>query len=588
LFRAYKTDKGWSKPEKMGAPFNVDGANSTQPFITKDQKYIIFSSNRAGGYGKYDIWYAPLNDSLAPAKAINMGSTINTSEDDMSPFYHQATQKLVFSSNGRTGMGGFDIYSSTGDLATDQWEQVTNAGIPINSSKDDLYFIGTDDDHLWKNGWLSSDRNSSCCLEIFAFNQLSSQLFAGVVIDKVSRHPIPGAIITLKDLSTASNDPAPVAIADSNGRYHFNLVNTKNIEVKAGKAGYDSVTASYTIEGKPGLDSTVADTIMLSATRLYDPDVVRTGTDPPEKAKTGKKYEPPPEDDPGEEYDPDVAALIGTMNNQLIHFDFDEAIIQEKYFSFLDSVIDLMNMYPSLKIQIGGHTDAFGTPTYNERLGQDRTEACIRYLVNGGIAANRLSGTSFGATTPIAQETIYGKDNTSGRQMNRRVELRFVEPQSKVSGSVNRLSDKQTVQSPMAVVPQAQTTTQPETSITTEEGTNEFSIIVHYSFDKAVINNSYYRSLDTLAEMMQASPSMKLMVNGHTDTRGSDEYNLQLADERVKSCIRYLVKKGIAKDRLTGNAYGECCPIAQETVNGKDDPQARWMNRRVEFSWLKE
>ncbi|HTF30120.1 MAG TPA: OmpA family protein, partial [Flavitalea sp.] len=107
-------------------------------------------------------------------------------------------------------------------------------------------------------------------------------------------------------------------------------------------------------------------------------------------------------------------------------------------------------------------------------------------------------------------------------------------------------------------------------------------------FDKAVINNSYYRSLDTLAQLMQASPSQRLMVNGHTDTRGSDAYNLQLANERVESCIQYLVKKGIAKERFTGSAYGECCPVARETVNGKDDPKARWMNRRVEFRWLKE
>jgi outer membrane protein OmpA-like peptidoglycan-associated protein len=588
LFRARKTDKGWSKPEKMGAPFNVDGANSTQPFITKDQRYIIFSSNRPGGFGKYDIWYAPLHDSVAQSKAINMGTTINTSEDDMSPFYHQQTSKLVFSSNGRVGMGGFDIYSSTGDLSSAQWDQVNNAGIPINSSKDDLYFIATDDNNLWQNGWLSSDRNSDCCLEIFAFNQLSSQLFSGVVIDKVSRHPIPGAIITLKDLTTESNDPTPVAVADSNGRYHFNLVNTKSVQVKAGKTGYDSVTASYTIGETPGSDSTVADTIMLTATRLYDPDVVRTGTDPPEPAKTGAQYDPDREDDPGEEYPPDVKALIGTLNNQLIHFDFDEAIIQEKYFSFLDSVIDIMNMYPSLKIEIGGHTDAFGTPSYNERLGQNRTEACINYLVNGGIPASRLSGASFGATAPIAKETIYGKDNTLGRHMNRRVELRFVEPQSKVSATTKPSTGRQTVQLPPATSAAADKPAQFENGVTAADGKSEFAIIVHYSFDKAVINNSYYRSLDTLAEMMQASPSMKLTVNGHTDTRGSDEYNLQLADERVKSCIRYLVKKGIAKERLTGNAYGECCPVAQETVNGKDDPQARWMNRRVEFSWLKE
>ncbi|RYF92422.1 MAG: OmpA family protein, partial [Chitinophagaceae bacterium] len=117
---------------------------------------------------------------------------------------------------------------------------------------------------------------------------------------------------------------------------------------------------------------------------------------------------------------------------------------------------------------------------------------------------------------------------------------------------------------------------------------SEFAIIVHYSFDKSVINNSYYRSLDTLAQILEADPSLKLVVNGHTDTRGSDAYNNRLANERVQSCIRYLQNRGIAVDRLTGNAYGECCPVADEKVNGKDDPKARWQNRRVEFKWLME
>ncbi|HMF73271.1 MAG TPA: hypothetical protein VK616_17445, partial [Flavitalea sp.] len=201
LYRCFKINDGWSKPEKLGAPFNIEGTNSTQPFITEDQKFILFSSNRPGGSGSYDIWYAPVDGNLSAVEATNMGSAINTGGDDMSPYYHQQTNKLVFSSNGRIGMGGFDIYSAAGDISTSQWEAVSNPGSPINSSKDDLYFISTDEETLWRTGWFSSDRNSDCCLEIFAYRQDNSQYVSGVVIDKVSRLPIPGAIITLKDPS---------------------------------------------------------------------------------------------------------------------------------------------------------------------------------------------------------------------------------------------------------------------------------------------------------------------------------------------------------------------------------------------------
>jgi outer membrane protein OmpA-like peptidoglycan-associated protein len=209
--------------------------------------------------------------------------------------------------------------------------------------------------------------------------------------------------------------------------------------------------------------------------------------------------------------------------------------------------------------------------------------------VHRGINASRLSETSFGETLPIASETINGEDDSIGRHMNRRVEFRLISQELNAPVVAYNSAGRQTLQKPVAQMP-VETGKQPDVDRNgkTSDNAGEFAIIVHYSFDKAVINNSYYRSLDTLAQLMQASPSHKLMVNGHTDTRGSDAYNLQLADERVKSCIKYLVKKGIAKDRLTGSAYGECCPVAQETVNGKDDPQARWMNRRVEFKWLKE
>ena len=589
LYRCFKINNGWSKPEKLGAPFNIEGSNSTQPFITEDQKFILFSSNRPGGSGNYDIWYASVDGNLSAAEATNMGSAINTKGDDMSPYYHQQTNKLVFSSNGRVGMGGFDIYSAAGDISTSQWEEVSNPGSPINSSKDDLYFISTDEETLWRTGWFSSDRNSDCCLEIFAYRQDNSQYVSGIVIDKVSRLPIPGAIITLKDLAKEDDNSTNTAIADSNGRYQFNLTNTKTIQVKAGKPGYDSASVSYAIHLKTGFDSLLADTILLTATRLYDPDVVRTGTDPPDSSRSGELFDPDPGDKAGQESDQDVQKSIGTIRNQLIHFDFDKSIIKEEYFVFLDSIISVMQNHPSLKIAVGGHTDAFGTPTYNDRLGQERTKAIIGYLVHRGIDANRLSGTSFGETLPIASEKINGEDDSVGRYMNRRVEFRLLQQGSKIPVVADYLAGSRNLQKPTAQV-SVETGRQPDVirNGKTSDYAGEFAIIVNYSFDKAVINNSYYRSLDTLAQMMKASPSLRLKVNGHTDTRGSDAYNLQLANERVESCIRYLVKKGIAKERFTGSAYGECCPVAQETVNGKDDPKARWTNRRVEFKWLKE
>ncbi|WP_336514478.1 OmpA family protein [Pollutibacter soli] len=615
LYRSDKTASGWSKPEKLGAPFNLPGFNSTQPFITPDKKYMLFSSNRPGGSGNYDIWYAPLDSSLSATEAINFGKSINTSGDDMSPYYHQNTQNLVFSSNGRTGMGGFDIYAAQGEIPASQWQSVVNPGSPVNSPKDDMYFISTDDDELWKNGWFSSDRGSDCCLEVFAFNRDNEQHITGIVIDRVTGHPIPGATITLKDVGK-ENGEETIAITDKDGHYHFDLTDTKKIQIEANNPGFDSVTGEYNIGIKTGRDSLTVDTMFLTETRK-NPDVDLTGTDPPDSTN-GEIHDPdvgkpPPDHDPdvGKPppiHDPDLDKFIGDINRQMIHFDFRKSDIKEKYYPYLDSIVSIMERYPSLKIEMGGHTDGLGTNEFNGLLGQDRVQAVVQYIVNKGIDADRVTGTSYGETLPIASETRNGLDDPRGRFMNRRVEFRIVRSESAIPPFVDNSAGQNALQRTSDELSVKGSRKSPDRDESEREMTSrerrktgnpverrllnydasEFATTVHYSFDKAVINSSYYRSLDTLAQLMLESPSLRLLVNGYTDSKGSAAYNLQLADERVKSCINYLVKKGVDRARIEGEAYGECCPVAEEIVNGKDDRKARWLNRRVEFRWLKE
>ena len=87
---------------------------------------------------------------------------------------------------------------------------------------------------------------------------------------------------------------------------------------------------------------------------------------------------------------------------------------------------------------------------------------------------------------------------------------------------------------------------------------------------------------------MNKYPTARIQVLGFTDGKGSEEFNLRLAQARVDICIAYLVKQGIGRDRLVGKAMGECCPIEPETINGKDNPKGRARNRRVEYKLLEE
>jgi outer membrane protein OmpA-like peptidoglycan-associated protein len=158
-------DSPWSVPQLLPAPVNIQGYDSRHPFITKDNKILLFSSNQPGGLGKFDLWMVGLENKYPEGLAKNLGPVINTRENELTPYYDRDASILYFSTDGRIGMGGFDIFQTKGNLDENNWPfAVLNSGRPVNSVKDDLYFSkkGISD-----TAYLSSDRASSCCLEIF-------------------------------------------------------------------------------------------------------------------------------------------------------------------------------------------------------------------------------------------------------------------------------------------------------------------------------------------------------------------------------------------------------------------------------------
>lgn len=157
-------DSPWKTPVALPAPVNISGFHSKQPFISRDGKYLLFSSNQPGGLGQYDIWIVAMQGNTPLGKPFNPGEAVNTSADEVTPFYNPDSARLYFSSNGRVGMGGFDIYQSAGNPLHNQWTAAANLGAPLNSVRDDQYYRT---EIASATAYLSSDRASSCCLEIF-------------------------------------------------------------------------------------------------------------------------------------------------------------------------------------------------------------------------------------------------------------------------------------------------------------------------------------------------------------------------------------------------------------------------------------
>ena len=122
LYWSKKIGDKWSRPRNFGAPVNTNAWES-QPSMAPDGKTIYFVSSRAGGYGGMDIWKTTMTSEGAFTAPENLGSTINTPGDDAAPFIHSDGRTLYFASNGRVGMGGYDLYYAT--LKDDgTWEEV--------------------------------------------------------------------------------------------------------------------------------------------------------------------------------------------------------------------------------------------------------------------------------------------------------------------------------------------------------------------------------------------------------------------------------------------------------------------------------
>ncbi|MFY7898794.1 MAG: OmpA family protein, partial [Chitinophagaceae bacterium] len=181
-------DSNWSTPVKLSDVVNVPGFNAKQPFVTADNRFLLFSSNRMGGKGNYDIWIAPLVNYQAVGSAINAGDSINTTGDEITPFYFNQTEELYYSTNGKIGMGGLDIVKSKGSVEKNTWTSSVNLGASLNSVRDDAYYKKYSES-IGDTSYFSSDRDAICCLEIF--QSISLKPTVELVVDTTTKIDTP-------------------------------------------------------------------------------------------------------------------------------------------------------------------------------------------------------------------------------------------------------------------------------------------------------------------------------------------------------------------------------------------------------------
>jgi len=387
IYYSVKQGTRWSSATRLPV-VNINTYNSKQPFCTSDGKYLFFSSDRPGGSGKFDIWYAPLRDDGMTGQPVNLGTSVNTSDDEQAPFYQNSSGTLVFSSNGYTGMGGYDLFAVKGSETT--WKTPENLGYPVNSSRDDIYFFVPEKTNLLGSAVVGSDRGQGCCLETYSIVKTpKNKRLTGSLFDCKDNTPLAEAQVILKD----GYGKTWKATTNANGKYNFEIGNEDHepLTLSASKDSYLDTTSAFIVENTDESD--------LLTDKLINADLC-----------IAKKPEPKPE----------PVLVIKAEDVVTVYFDFDKSLLKPEALHKLDSIYNIMVELPVTTIQISGYTDGLGTDAYNKVLSDKRARACASYLIQKGIDSSRVSFVSFGACCPVEMEKINGRDNPDGRSRNRR------------------------------------------------------------------------------------------------------------------------------------------------------------------------
>lgn len=397
IYVSEKSGDGWTDPVKLPKEINHPKYTSTMPAVTNDpvkgNDVIYYVSDNPDGKGGLDIWYTVYDKKKQIYKAPrNAGSKINTTQDEMSPFFDNETRALYFSSNGLGGFGGYDIYKATGDGK--KWTAVENIGQPFNTGADDIYYVISTNR---EEGFFVSNRkggnalkNSTCCDDIYYY-KLSEYIklqLAGSVSELLDPNvKIAGADIEIYivDKKTGDKFLVKTITSDKDGNYRTQVEPNQDyflvVKKKDFLGGSDDVsTKGLTVSGDVDKDLTM---IRKPKESIHIPN---------------------------------------------IQYEFDKYDLMIVSLPAIDTtVLKLMQNNPELMVEIESHTDSKGSEQFNLKLSQKRAESVVKYLVDKGIDAKRLKAKGYGESRPVApNENADGTDNPAGRAKNRRTDFRII------------------------------------------------------------------------------------------------------------------------------------------------------------------
>ncbi len=348
IYVSNKIDGEWTTAVEL--PFNSDNYSTGHPALSPDGKQLYFVSDMPGSIGQTDIFVVDVLENGTFSKPRNLGPEINTEKREMFPFINE--NKLYFSSDGHTGIGGLDIFEAVYD-DEEGFRDALNLGQPINSNLDDFSYIV---DKKNQTGYFASNRKGGKGDDdIYSFKRLipeevTGNAIAGIVTDIIDGNLMPEALVVLLD---ENNIKLKEFVTDNDGSFIFeDLEGSKKYTIKTTKGNYfdDETVATAKANDIVNVD--------IALKKLKDLIAVEEG--------------------------------IKKLKIENIYFDFDRYSIKTEAKTELDKIVAVMNESPSMVIKIESHTDSRGKKAYNKYLSTKRAESSKNYLISKGIDPNRI------------------------------------------------------------------------------------------------------------------------------------------------------------------------------------------------------
>lgn len=460
VFVADFNGKEWKNLRSL--PFNSDKYSVGHPALSPDNKTLYFISDMAGGYGQTDIYKCEWNNG-SWGNPVNLGETINTSGKEMFP-YVDKEGILYFSSDGHPGQGGLDVFAAKEEKPGVY--KVVNVVAPINSAFDDFGLVINNDS---LTGYFTSNRTGGKGQDdiySYAINKIDLRV---LVYDDMTKQILPGSKVSLKsdgsviDTQIADKSGAVMFSVKPRSKYQLLAENTiyspqtKDIQVKGSLFDFVQQEDIYLKQAAPYLTIEVIDKesgliiphALVDITKgkyneseLEDNNGIikmklAENTDYSFNATAEEYFDKTAEfsskGKPAGEYTLTIEMEKLSAGKQFVledlFYDLNKYNIRPDAAIVLDKLAKILKDNPSVRIEIGSHTDSRATTEYNQKLSQNRSESVVAYLISKGIEKSRLVPKGYGESQLVNKCADGVPCTEEEHQANRRTVIEILNPE---------------------------------------------------------------------------------------------------------------------------------------------------------------